>query len=503
VNVGGAWVVWIVMVPLLGALITFVMGRRVGPVIALVTACGIVVSLAGLIRQLSIHGPIRHAIGGWGAPVGIEFYVDGLSAVMLLMATIVGVGVTCYSLGYFSTRHCENASSRAKAECSKETFWPLWLFAWGALNALFVAGDIFNLYVTTELLMLSGVALIGLARQQLAAAAAFRYLLAALVGSLFYLLGVALIYNEYASLDYMFLSQSVEPTVTTSCAMVLMTMGLLMKTALFPLHFWLPPAHGNAPAPVSAFLSALVVKASFYIVVRLWFSLFSDISTSAAGTVLAGLGAAAVFYGSVQAMRQRRLKMLVAYSTVAQVGYLFLAFAFIGQSAIASQAWSGTIYYALSHACAKAAMFFSVGAIMYSAGHDNLDELTGIGQDVPISVFAFGLAGMGLMGLPPSGGFIGKWLLLQAALDAGHWWVMGVLLTGGLLTAAYVFPLLNRSFAEGANPIARRPVPRVMELTSLALALGAIALGLFPALPLGLLEIGSVFGLAAGTEILP
>ena len=498
-----AWIAWIVIAPLIGAITAFAIGRRVGPFIAFVSAGGIGVSLVGLIRQVSLHGPVRYPVGGWGAPLGIELYADGLSVVMLLMVTIVGVGITLYSLGYFGNERRAITPAKTESEHAREVFWPLWLFAWGALNALFLSSDVFNLYVTLELLTLAGVALIGLARQRAASVAAFRYLLAALVGSLFYLLGVALIYSEYGTVDCVSLSRVVEASPATSWAVALMTLGLMMKTALFPLHFWLPPAHGNAPAPVSSLLSALVVKASFYFILRLWFSVFSEITTSAAGLLLGTLGAAAVIYGSIQSLRQRRLKMLVAYSTVAQVGYLFLAFALIGQPAIAALAWSGTVYYALSHACAKAAMFFAVGAMMRSVGHDKLDEFDGIGRQVPMSVFAFALAGVSLMGLPPSGGFVGKWLLLRAAIEGGQWWMVAVILSGGLLAAAYIFPVVSRAFSSEATPRGIHKVPRVMQFTSLALALIAIALGLFARHTLELLEIGSPFSAVVIKETAP
>ena len=178
-------------------------------------------------------------------------------------------------------------------------------------------------------------------------------------------------------------------------------------------------------------------------------------------------------------------------------------FTFIGQPAVASQAWLGAVYYALSHACAKAAMFFSAGVIMHVAGGDNLDDLNGVGQHAPMSIFAFGLAGMSLMGLPPSGGLVGKWLLLRAALDAGQWWVAAVILLGGLLAATYIFPLLVRSFATQTETFDIRRAPRVMEFTSLALALCAIALGLIAMQPLELLQVGSAFGLPTSEEIPP
>lgn len=499
-----AWAVSIVMLPLTGALVAFAIGARAGPPVAIVTASGIAVSIVGLIGQVSLNGPVRHSVGGWGAPLGIDLYADGLSVIMLAMAGVIGAGITLYSLGHFGHWHFDATVEKdPDLERASRTFWPLWLFAWGALNTLFLAGDIFNLYVTLELLTLSAVAMIGLARRREASVAALRYLLASLVGSAFYLLGVTLIYNQYGTLDWMLLGSALEPAASTHWAISLMTLGLVMKTALFPLHFWLPPAHGNAPAPVSALLSALVVKASFYFILRLWFSVFSGITTVSAGLLLGGLGAASVLYGSLQALRQRRLKMLVAYSTVAQVGYLFLAFALIGDAATAAAAGSGAVYYALSHASAKAAMFLAAGSIVRGVGHDELDALNGIGQQLPVSVFAFALAGVSLMGLPPSGGFVGKWILLEAAIQSGRWWMVVVLLGGGLLAAIYIFAVVGRALSSETSAFDARPVPLVMELTALALALFAIALGLIATEPLELLQIGFPFGATAAEVVAP
>jgi formate hydrogenlyase subunit 3/multisubunit Na+/H+ antiporter MnhD subunit len=146
-----------------------------------------------------------------------------------------------------------------------------------------------------------------------------RYLLVSLLGSLAYLLGVALLYHTFGSVDIALLAEQMEPSPAVWAAMGLMSAGLLLKTALFPLHFWLPPAHASAPAPVSALLSALVVKASFYILLRLWLEIF-PLTNSALGQLLGLLGAAAVLWGGLQALRQTQLKMLIAYSTVSQLG---------------------------------------------------------------------------------------------------------------------------------------------------------------------------------------
>jgi formate hydrogenlyase subunit 3/multisubunit Na+/H+ antiporter MnhD subunit len=193
--------------------------------------------------------------------LGIDLYADGLSLLMLMVTALVGLGISVYSSGYFK---------RDKAV----HFWPLWMFLWAALNALFLSGDIFNLYVTLELMGLAAVALVALAGGADALTSAMRYLLVSLLGSLAYLLGVALLYHGFGSVDIAILAQRVEPSPAARAAVGLMSVGLLLKTALFPLHFWLPPAHASAPAPVSALLSALVVKASFYILLRLWLEIF-------------------------------------------------------------------------------------------------------------------------------------------------------------------------------------------------------------------------------------
>jgi formate hydrogenlyase subunit 3/multisubunit Na+/H+ antiporter MnhD subunit len=356
------------------------------------------------------------------------------------------------------------------------------------LNALFLSADIFNLYVTLELLGLAAVALVALAGNADALTAAMRYLLVSLLGSLFYLLGVVLLYHGFGSLDIATLAQRVEPSPTVFAAVGLMSAGLLLKTALFPLHFWLPPAHANAPAPVSALLSSLVVKASFYVLLRLWLEIFA-LNGPALGQLFGLLGTAAVLWGGIQALRQTRLKLLIAYSTAAQLGYLFLAFP-LGTGV----AWKGALYLLLAHALAKAAMFMAAGNILLFGGHDRIADLDQVAQRLPLTLAAFALAGVSIMGLPPSGGFIAKWLLLEAALGSGQWWWAIVLLLGGLLSSAIVFKVIGHAFTQAVVTHEARAVPASMEWTALALALAAILLGLVAPWPLALMEIGMPFG---------
>lgn len=186
----------------------------------------------------------------------------------------------------------------------------------------------------------------------------------------------------------------------------------------------------------------------------------------------------------------------MAYSTVAQIGYLFLLFPLAANLSPAGElqaAWNGAIYQMLSHALAKASLFLAAGAVLFSLGHDRLEGIDGMAQQFPTTLFAIGLAGMSLMGLPPSGGFVAKWLLIQAALVQGRWWWALVLVSGGLLAAAYIFRILRHAFVSRQSIEPWRPVPSIMEHSALVLAVLALMLGFTAAPLLTLLGIGAPF----------
>jgi len=485
------WMIWTILLPL-GAGILTILFRRAAPWLGVAAALGTAVAAAGLAAQVMRGGSLRYPVGGWGVPLGIELRADGLSTLMLAMSAVIGVGVSVYAARYFSDEDAEDAKDDFEVQQHRRAyFWPLWMFLLAGLNGLFLTADVFHLYVTLELLGFSAVSLAALTGKRAALVAAMRYLLVSLLGSLCFLFGVVLLYAAYATVDMAALAELAKASPITWSALALMTGGLLMKGAVFPLHFWLPPAHANAPAPVSALLSALVVEASFYILLRLWFELFRGVVTLPAANFLGLLGAAAILWGSFQALQQRRLKLLVAYSTVAQLGYLFVIFPLAQIPGVALTAWSGCLYFILAHACAKTAMFLAAGNIAHAAGHDRIDELNGIMHSLPLSVCAFMLAGISLIGLPPSGGFIAKWMLLDAAIT-GHQWGWAILmLAGSLLTAGYVMRVLGHAFTrvEKARPLHR--VPRTMEWTAVGLSVLAVLLGLLASRPMELLRIGA------------
>jgi formate hydrogenlyase subunit 3/multisubunit Na+/H+ antiporter MnhD subunit len=211
-------------------------------------------------------------------------------------------------------------------------------------------------------------------------------------------------------------------------------------------------AHANAPAPVSAALSALVVKAAFYLVLRLWLDVFDVVVTPAAATLLGTLGAAAVLWGSWQAWRAERLKLLAAYSTVAQLGYLFLFLPLLLATPTGVSrdvVFGAMVLFALSHGFAKSALFLGAGVIQQHAGHDRIAKLGGTARALPVTTFVLALAGVALVGLPPSGTFLAKWQLLSTAIAVGQWLWLPVVGIGSLLAGAYVFRVLGHAFGPG------------------------------------------------------
>jgi multicomponent Na+:H+ antiporter subunit D len=469
---------WLVILPLAWAVTTLLLGPGRGARLAIATSAAQLALALLLAARLPETGVQSHLIGGWNTPLGIALRADGLATVMLVLTQAVALPMLLYARAYYREGAAE-----------ARYFWPLAGFLFAGLNALFLSADLFNIYVSLELAGLAAVGLVAAGGGSTQVAAALRYLFAALGGSMAYLLGVALVYGAMGtvSLDLLEMPSAGVAPLALAIAGLLMLLGLMLKAALFPFHGWLPSAHGGAPAPVSALLSALVVKAAFYLVLRLWSGPFAALGEMIAW-LPALLGAAAIGWGSVQAIRARRIKMLVAYSTVAQIGYLFLIFPLLGNDAVAREAG---IMHAVAHGLAKAAMFAAAGVLIRATGQHYIAGLAGTASRLPLTLFAFGLAGVSLMGLPPSAGFLAKWLLIEAALARGHWLLVAVVLAGGLLAAVYVFRVLRQAFIETGTPVALAPVPRVLEWCALVLAASSVLLGLRGVEILQLLAVGN------------
>ncbi len=467
----------LVFIPLTATLLLLLLPRQAGAAIGIVTVLALPLCLLPLTQAVWNDNEVTLALAEFAPPLGIVWRLDGLALIMLWLTAIVAMPVSLHALTSFPP-----------VEASGRRFWPLWLMLLAGINALFLSADLFNLYVTLEVITLAGVAMIGIGGKPLALTAAMRYLLLGLLASLLYLLAVGLIYGQTGALDLYLVGERLQMGHLSATALVLMITGLLVKSAIFPLHVWLPAAHGNAPGPVSAILSGLVVKVSLYMLIRIWFWTTGDWELPAAAIALGLLGAGAILYGSIAALVQSRLKMVVAYSTVAQLGYVMLLFPLASVGA-----FRAATYQLLVHGLAKAAMFLAAANILKSLGTDRLHALTDLDRKLPIDLFAFALAAVSIMGLPPSGGFLAKWLLLEAAWRQDAWGWMALVVIGSLLSAAYLFRVIALTCFHPRRqhgPTRWQKTPASASLAAVVLALLAIAAGFASAPILGLIDGG-------------
>lgn len=461
--------------------------RSAGKTGALATAFTTVPCLQWVWRA----GPLHQSLGGWGAPLGIDLYLDGLSCLFLLFAALTGVCISFYATEYFPQ---SPPGHRARTDL----FWPIWFVTWGGINSLFLTLDLFNIYVTLELISIAGTGLILIAGTRGAVRAALQYQMQALIAGLVYLLGTGLIYNALGTLDLQLIAENLVPSPMVITGLSLMVTGLLIKAALFPVHFWLPPAHADAPAPVSAVLSGLVVTVAYVIVFRLWFAGLHTIAPDAVPRLMGVLGSIGIVWGGLLALRQERLKRILAYSTVSQIGYLFLVFSLtIDTPAAEGLVWAGTVYMAIAHGLAKSAAFLAAGCLQKTEGSDTLTALRGAALRQPAAVIVLAVASINLIGLPPSTGFIGKWMLLKASFFTQQWGIALVILGGGLLAAAYLFrvfevlmnpPAADRTSAKQSPPL---PLSRGILLPAMLLALATLIPVLYITAPEELLRIGA------------
>lgn len=464
--------------PLILALVAFLGWLR--PLLQLLLGLPVLL-LANLVTVLAVLGsaelPLTLALGGWASPLGIQWVLDYPVAALLVTVNLIA-GLA--SLAAWLMGRSLGGSSY---------FWPLWWLLWSGMNALVVSADLFNIYVTLELVTLAAVGLVAQSRNDPEGKAAMDYLMASLLASLLYLLGVALIYGQVGALDLQLVEDALQAGPLVGLAALLMSLGLLLKAAVVPLHFWLPRAHSRAQAPVSVLLSSVVVALAIYLLWRLWlgpFFFFLD----AVSWVFALLAGACLVWGGVQAFIQERLKLVLAYSTLSQLGFALLLLNLLPQSE--GVVWQGlqgqgALIFLLAHGLAKAALFMAAGALVLVYASDELKALQASYRHLPLAWMAFALASISLLGAPPTAGFVGKWQLLQAALIHEDYWIVSLLLLGTLMTAIYLFRVMQFAWKK---PLNQEPVAvswRATGLSALALLtallswlLGSVWLSFYP-----------------------
>lgn len=386
------------------------------------------------------HGTQLYRMGGFEPPYGIVFVVDRLSALFGLMAASVFLAAFIYTLS------CRDKSIRLNH------FVTLFLNMQTALIGAFYTGDLFTMFVFIELLVLSSVVLTATSDNKLGREAAMKYVFISGMGSLFLLLGIGSIYVTFGSLNMAHVAWQLAltdtPPLLASASLVMLSSAFLLKGAVFPFHFWQPDFHTTAPTPVSAVLSAVVVKLGVYGILRLVTLLFVNEAQLIRWPLLF-LAIISIYFGGFSALGTHNGKRMLAYSTFAQIGFILLGVGWGTHLALVA-----ALVYAVNHAFIKSAllMLFGVVASRTKDKTAALDDVVGVGKTLPPYVgLLYLLGGMALAGLPPMNGFVSKMALVRSGLEAQSWWFVGLAVGGGLLTLLYMMRSWQSVFQQKPN----------------------------------------------------
>ena len=388
-----------------------------------------------LLRQVLSEGTIVYALGGWAAPWGIEYRIDILNGFILVIVTLIGAIVMPYAR---RSVELEIPNNRIYL------FYTMLLLCEAGLLGIAITGDAFNLFVFLEISSLSSYVLISLGKDRRALTAAYRYLITGTIGATFYIIGVGLMYNLTGSLNIYDLSKLIPElsgSRTVQAALAFLTVGLGLKVALFPMHMWLPNAYSYAPSVVTVFLAATATKVAVYALIRVIYSIFGTIDILEIVTVrdmLMIMALLAMFVGSLVAIYQRNLKRMLAFSSVAQIGYMVLGLSFDTVTGVAAG-----IIHLFNHAVMKGGLFMVLGIVAYKIGGVRLDDVAGLGRKMPLTMAAFVGGGLSLIGVPLTVGFVSKWYLIQAALEKGWWLVAMLIVFSSLLAVIYVWRVVE------------------------------------------------------------
>ncbi len=480
----------LVLLPLVTAFILTPLARRIRLVEGLVVASGVLLAAgAGLLAAWLMTGdrsPLVYHMGGWAPPWGIALEAGPLSAFFLLAIALVSLPVSLFSV---------NNLSEEVGDAGRVTrFHVLYLLLVGALVGMAFTKDLFNIFVLVEVATLSCCGLVSARKHPLAADAAFRYLILATIGSTFVLWGIGYVYLVTGHLNIGFASAELariwqERPRVIWMAFSLMLAGFGVKSALFPLHIWLPDAHSSAPTPASAILSGLAVKGYMLCLLKVLYTVFGQtlMQHYTVHHILLAAGSIAILAGSVSALCQQELKRRLAYSTVAQVGYIFLGLGMMNLDGL-----TGGLFYLLSHALSKAVLFLSAGALLAVSGKKKVADLAGLGRTMPVAAAAFTISSLSLIGIPLFSGFVGKWRLLLGGLAAGQPLTLLVLVLGSLLCAAYLLPVVRILYSEPQPGQAGQDPGLPQRVALVFLSAMIILLGVFPGVFLELAQRAAV-----------
>ena len=472
-----------VIVPMLTAPLVMLL-KPAGLARAAATAASLfafAIAIAMTIGTLDGH-MYTYRMGAWPAPYGIELAVDRFSALLLLIVT----GASTFAL------LAGSRSVDADIDTSRQPlFYAAWLLALAGLTGIPVAADAFNIFVFMEISSLASYVIIAGGADRRALPAVFKYLIMGTIGATFYLIGIGLIYLMTGTLNLADMELRIHEVADQKPILVaagFITIGLALKAALFPLHVWLPNAYTYAPNAVTVFLAACSTKVSLYLLLRFDFFVFQgnlDGHDVQFAYFLMPLAVLAILIASGVALFEKNIKRLLAYSSIAQIGYILLGASFVTVAGLTASA-----VHLFNHALAKGALFLAVGCLATSCLGVRLPDLGGVAKRMPWTSAAFIVAGFSLIGIPGTAGFITKWYLITAALEQGSLGIalVAILVISSLMAVIYIWRIVETIyFAEPtADLSAVREAPPMMLVVTWAAALANLYFGLVPEVPITL-----------------
>lgn len=461
---------------ILGALASYLGGaffrsreRLISGIIALLALVGSLVSSSFLLPYLQAGSQLVTLFGC------LTLRVDLLGWIVLQTGLVLGLVVTLYSLAYM------------REDTGNRTFFPLLLLLISSVMGLAYTFDLFNLYLFFELLAISSFALVAFRKARWEPVeAGIKFLVMSVTGSALVLLGIAIVYSYYGTLDLVTLANAVLLSSAVSplslwLPLCLFTVGFGIKAAMFPLHTWLPDAHAEAPSGISAMLSGIVIETGLFALLRIFLTMGPFLPW---GEMLIWFSLLTMTAGNLMALTQRQMKRMLAYSSISQMGYILLGLG-MGAAFASSVGTTGGIFHIVTHAFMKGLAFLCAGALIFRLGSGDMHEMRGAGWRMPLTGVTFSIAALSLAGVPPFSGFMSKLLIYQSGIQSGTtigWIASFVAIFNSVLSLGYYLPAIGTLYSReaGAHLSRAREVPLVMALALLILALVTIYLGVMP-----------------------
>lgn len=478
----------IVLLPLISALIIPLLPKRKNILFGFVSIMFGLFLILSILSYLNVmnQGSFRYVFGNYLAMVGIEFLIEPLIALLVMFVSGLSFLITIYSFSDIQHELKEHQYS---------FYYSLIMLLMFSMLGMLYTNDIFNTYVFMEILSIVSTAIISIKHKRSNFLASFRYLMLSSIGSLTILMGLAFLYmvTGQLNMDSMALVISNVWTLYPTnlvLAIGFILIGLAIKSAMFPLHIWLPDAHSSAPSPSSAFLSSLVVKIYIVVLIKVIYRIFgveiiASLRIDDFILIMASLG---MIFGSIFAIGQKDIKRLLAYSSVAQIGYIFLGIGLLTPVGLAAG-----LFHIFSHALMKSALFLSAGSIIFSTNKRKLIDLDGIGFKMPITMITFSIAALGMIGIPGISGFMSKIYLGLALIADKHPIFLSLILLSSFLNAIYYMPILISSFLKEdilvKNSLQKDPLPLTMIIPMIIITLSILLIGLYPQIIMDVIEL--------------